>query len=586
VSNTVALPGSDIDPFTLEAITDSLIAIGDEMFAVTQRTAQSTIMYEVLDFGVALTDATGELITQGNGVTLFLGTMDRTVHTIHKEFAADDIREGDIFVTNDPYGGGGTHLSDMTVAMPIFHRGELVAFAINKGHWAEIGGRDPGSVATDTDEIYQEGLQVPCLKAFHAGKADRAVFAFIEANVRTPRMSIGDLYGQVASVRMAAQRVDDLCTRHGVDAFHAAVSRAKEHSERMVLERLGRLPAGEYHAADLIDGDDFGHPQLPIEVKLTIDGGRFVCDFTGSHPSVRWPVNCSRTGLIAACRVVFKALVGLDVRTNEGLFEPLEIICPPNTVFTAERPAPVSTYWETMGHAMDLVQHALAPALGDRAAAGHFVSTCSDLVVGDHPDTGEQFIMFEANPGGWGAGVGHDGERGLVCLSNGETYTVPVEVTEQRYGVMVDQYTFDTRNAGAGQWRGGEGIIRDYRILGEAATVTARFARHQSGPWGYAGAMDGSGNAVEIIPAGSEQPVTVAGMVSRSALRTGDVVRVRTSAGGGWGDPLRRDAAAVVDDVRNQFVTVEQAREAYGLLIDADTLVVTGRTAAREALGA
>ena len=219
----MAKPNQAIDPFTLEIIKEGLVAIGDEMFVTMQRTSMSTIIYEVLDYAVGLTDAQGNLITQGNGVTLFLGTLDFGVRSILDKFGAANLKPGDIYITNDPYTGGGTHLSDVSIIAPIFYDGRLVAFAANKGHWTEVGGMAAGSWTTNSTEVYQEGLQFPAVKLFDQGEPIQSLLDIIRANVRTPDMSIGDMYAQVASMRIAERRYKELCDKYGVELVLSGV---------------------------------------------------------------------------------------------------------------------------------------------------------------------------------------------------------------------------------------------------------------------------------------------------------------------------------------------------------------------------
>jgi N-methylhydantoinase B len=555
-----------LDPFSLEIVQEGLIAIADEMFVTTQRTSQSTIIYEVLDFAVGLTDPVGDLITQGNGVTLFLGTLGQSVRSSLERFGVDGIREGDILLTNDPYGGGGTHLSDVSVLIPIFYAGELVAFAINKAHWTEVGGKDPGSVSTNTTEIFQEGLQFPVVKLYDRGVANDAVFDVIAANVRVPDMSIGDLHAQLASVRLAARRFTELGDKYGIEFVQASIARMRARSAELTRRELEQLPAGTYTVEDWLDTDQHGGPYR-ICAEVTVGPESFVCDFTGTHEQLLTPMNCTRTALNSAVQMIFKALTGPSLPLNEGCFDCLEVICPDGTVFTAARPAPVSTYWEVLVRISDLVWKALAESIPDRVTAGHFLSLCADLIAGDHPENGELFILFEPNAGGWGAGLGKDGERALVSIGDGETYMIPIEVAEQKYGVIVDQYRLNTTSAGAGRWRGGEGIIKDYRVTAESVTVTGIVGRHEFPAWGAAGGAPGSPNEVHFIYADGRPP-EVTGMVSGVTLHTGDVVRMVTGSGGGWGDPMERDPASVASDVRNGFVTAEDAKATYGVVVD------------------
>lgn len=554
---------SDVDPFTLEIIKENLVAIGEEMFVTMQRTSMSTIIYEVLDYAVGLTDAQGRLITQGAGVTLFLGTLTFGVQETLRKFG-DDLHPGDVIITNDPYSGGGTHLSDVSLIAPIFEAGQLVAFAANKGHWTEVGGMAAGSWTTDATEVYQEGLQFPCIKLFERGRPVQSLIAMIRANVRTPDMSIGDMYAQVASLRIAERRFGEMCRKYGVDTVLRGIEHMLDYSETLVRQELAKLPAGVYEAVDYIDDDGIGNGPFEVRVKVTVSPETFVCDFTGTHPQVPGPVNCSRTGLHSAVTAIVKAIAGPTMPTNHGCFRPIEIICPARTIFTCERPAPVSTYWETMLYAADLVWRAMAPLVPDRLPAGHFLSVCGTVVAGVHPATNELFILVEPQAGGWGAMATRDGENGLVSVGDGETFVIPVEVCETRYGVMVDQFALDIADGGAGRQRGGRGLVRDYRITADSATFTGTYGRFKYLPWGMQGGQPGSRNYFQVVYADGRASEP-AGKGARIQLRKGDVVRLVTGSGGGYGDPRERAPEAIARDLRDGYITLEQARRDYGM---------------------
>jgi N-methylhydantoinase B len=565
-------PARDIDPFTLEIVKDSLIAIGDEMFVALQRTSMSTIIYEVLDFASGLTDAKGQLVTQGNGVTGFLSTLTFAVRFTLEKFGPDGLEPGDVIITNDPYTGGGTHLSDVTLVVPIFYDGELVAFSASKAHWTEVGGKDPGSWTTDATEIFQEGLQFPCVKLHEAGRPVQGLVDLIEANVRLPEMTLGDMHAQAASLRLGERRFQELCDKYGVGVVLGSIEAALDHGERLTRLELATLPQGVFEAEDTIDDDGIGNGPFPVRVKVTITEDRFVCDFTGTHAQVPGPVNCTVTGLHSGARTIFKAITGPQIPVNEGCFRPLEVVCPPATIFTAERPAPVSTYWETMNYVTDLIWKALAPAVPHRLPAGHGLSVCGVVVAGRHPDTDELFLLVEPQAGGWGAGTAKDGEQGLMCVADGETYVIPIEVAEARYGILVERYELDTTDAGAGRHRGGRGCVRAYRAVADEVFLTATFGRHRFVPWGVDEGRPGSRNEIRILHSDGRE--LALGKCARYRLERGEVAQLVTGTGGGWGDPLERPAELVVEDVRDGYVTLEQAARDYGVVLDPVTLDV------------
>lgn len=561
----------DLDPFTVEILKDSLIAIGDEMFVALQRTSQSPIIYEVLDFGSGLTDAEGQLITQGNGVTVFIGTLTHAVRFTLEKFGREGLAPGDVVATNDPYTGGGTHLSDVTLVVPIFHGDELVAFAASKAHWTEVGGKDPGSWTTDSTEIFQEGLQLPCVKLWEAGRPVRSAVEMIAANVRLPDMTLGDLYAQAAALHGGEARFHELCDKYGVEVVLGSMQALLDYGERAARLALAELPNGVYEAEDMIDDDGIGNGPFAVRVKVTITDDEFLCDFTGSHPQVPGPVNCSVTGLHSGARTLFMAVTDPSIPVNDGCFRPLRIVCPAGTIFSAERPAPVSTYWETLNYVTDLLWKALASVVPDRLPAGHFLSVCGSVVAGEHPDTGELFLLVEPHAGGWGGGSEKDGEQGLMCVADGETYMVPIEVLETRYGVLVDQYALDTApEAGAGRQRGGRGCVRSYRAVADEIFVTATCGRHKYVPWGVGGGADGSRNEVRFLHADGR--VVVLGKTARYRLAKGEIVQIVTGTGGGFGNPRERPVEAVVEDVRDGYLSLGQAERGYGVVLDPDTL--------------
>ncbi|MGH2435575.1 MAG: hydantoinase B/oxoprolinase family protein, partial [bacterium] len=423
----------------------------------------------------------------------------------------------------------------------------------------EVGGKDPGSWTTDATEVYQEGLVFPCVKLCERGEAIRSILDIIAANVRLPDMTLGDLWAGVAALRVGERRFVELCAKFGRTAVQAAIERLLDRGEALTRQELQRLPRGTFEAEDFIDDDGIGNGPFRVVVRVTITPDEFVCDFTGTHPQVPGPINATRTGLLSSIRTIFKAVSGPHIPVNEGCFRPVRVICPPRTIFTAERPAPVSTYWETKAYAIDLVWKALAPMLPERLTAGHFLSVCGTVISGRHPDTGDLYILVEPQAGGWGAGAGKDGESGLVCSGDGETYVIPVEVTETRHGVLVDQFAFNVDDGGEGTFRGGRGLIRDYRITSEKAHLTVTFGRYKFPPWAIDGGRPGTPNLVRVLH--RDGRTVEFGKCARYPLVRDDVARLMTGSGGGWGDPARRDPARIEDDVRNGMVTARLREE-------------------------
>ncbi|MBN8203127.1 hydantoinase B/oxoprolinase family protein [Bacillus sp. NTK034] len=575
---------SKVDPFTLEIVKDSLVAIGDEMFIALAKTSMSPIIYEVLDYASGLTDAKGQLLTQGNGVTGFIGMLSDMVKQTLKKFGDGKLKEGDIIIINDSYGGGGSHLSDVGLVMPIFYKGEIVAFSANKAHWTEVGGKDPGSFSNDATDIFQEGLQFPSVKLFNEGEINQAIVDIIEANVRFPELSLGDMWAQVAALKTGEKRVKELCEKHGKPLFLSSVDYLLDHGEQLARQELTKLPKGTFHAEGFIDDDGFGNGPFKIKVKVTISDDKFVADFRGSHPQVPGPVNCSYTALVSAVRTIFLAITNPSQDANDGVFRPLEVITDKGSVLSAERPAPVSIYWESMLAGADLIWKALAPVIPHRLNAGHLLSVCSVVLSGLHQDTDEPFLIVEPSVGGWGASEGQDGARGQFCIGDGETYNVPVEVAETRYGIMVDEYSLHTDGAGAGEYIGGSGVIRSYKALTDNQMVSVTFGRNKFVPWGMNDGNDGSANKVYIEKANGEADGPF-GIYPRYPLNKGDVVKLVTATGGGYGEPFKRPAEKVAKDVKNGYITASQAEADFGVKVNEKTYAVEGLTEERQTRG-
>lgn len=555
------------DPFTLEVIKHGLAAAADEMFVTLGKSSMSPIIYEVLDYACGITDGAGRLVRQSSGITGFLASLTLTVQHVLRKFGPDGFAPGDVVLTNDPYEGGGLHLSDVAVVVPVFAAGRLVAFTVDVAHWTDLGGKDLGSWSADAGEIFQEGLRFPAVKAWEAGRPNAALLDLIRANVRTPEASLTDLFAQVAAARAGARRIEALAAKYGVAALEAAARDLLERGRARALQNLAELAAragGTWEAEDCLDDNGLTADPVPVRVRVTITPERFVVDYTGSSPAVAGSVNCPRGSAVAAARNIFIALTDPHAPPNEGTFAPVEVVVPDGTVFSAVFPTPVSTYWESSALAEDLIWKALAPRVPHRLTAGHYLSVCSVGLGGLDDRTGRPFYLLEPTPGGWGAAADRDGTSALICSGDGETYTLPVEVAEARYPVRIRRFALNTEPGGAGRFRGGLGCVREYEFLNSAGFISAHFGRHKFPPWGVEGGRPGTPNRVEVVRRGEAEPCLVAGKLHRFPLARGDVVRLITGCGGGWGDPRDRDPARVAADVRDGLLTPEQARELYG----------------------
>jgi N-methylhydantoinase B len=557
------------EPFAVEILKDKLAAAADEMGVVLARTSMSPIVYEVLDFACGLTDAHARVVAQTNGLTLFTGTFGPQVQSLISAHGLDGMREGDVFATNIPYRGG-THTCDVCLVKPIFVAGRVVAFAVSVTHWIEIGGAVPGSIPPDATEIYQEGLQLPGVRVYEAGRRNEAIVDLIAANIRLPRTGLGDLNAGVAAVSIGERRVIEACERYGLDLVLASFERVLEHGEQTARAALQRIPNGVYRAEDVIDGDGVNADHLPIAVTVTVGDDWIHADFTGCAPQAAGPVNCSTGALLSACKTVVRAITAPDARSNDGFFAPFSLTIPPGTVFSAEPPAPTGWYYEGAASANDLFWKALAPVCPERLGAGSYMSLCCSYVVGLDGETDELFVLAEPNVGGWGGSGLGDGENALIATTDGDTYNFPAEVVEARFPVLVERYELNVgAGGGAGRNRGGFGVVREYRVHGGLDSYGyGSLGGSERRPWALAGGREGTNNYLEYVRNGA---VERHGRVARVTLADGELVRSVTGTGGGFGDPREREPERVREDVRDGYVTLECAREVYGVVLDPKT---------------
>lgn len=550
------------DPFTLAIVEGALLAASDEMFEAVKHASYSPIIYEVLDYATGITDTSGRLVVQGNGVTGFLGSLSSAVAAVLAKF--DRYAPGDVFVVNDPYSAGGSHLSDVTVVRPFYAGERLVGFGASKAHWNEIGGAKPGSWSNEAGDVFAEGFRFPLMRIAEAGVLNETILTLLAANVRTPVQTLGDLHAQLGALHVGERRIADVAERYGADAVEAAMDAIVSRGRKAAARMLTTLPKGVFEAEDYLDTDGKTDRPVYVRVKLTITDERFVADFTGSSPSVASTINATWESLLCGVRTTFRALIDSDEPTSDGMFELLDVICPLGTVFTAQAPTPVSTYWESSDMAADLVQKALAPHMNGQLPAGHSLSVCASILAFDlQPGDDNQLISVEPMGGGWGGSEGRDGEGALVPIGDGDTCSIPVEVLEATFPVLVHQYALNTEETGgAGQYRGGYGLVRTLEML-RPATLTASFGRNKFPAWGFAGGTDGTPNRIEVTAPNGE-PVGSSGRYEGLPLPIGTVVSFVTGVGGGYGDPSKRDAAAVERDIRNGNLTLETAKNVYG----------------------
>ncbi len=547
----------DYDPITIEIIQSSLTAITDEMFATMRKTAMSSIIYEVLDFGVAMFDADGNLASSGSGIPGFIGMLEPGVKAIMKKFGKADISEGDIYMTNMPHFGGVSHLNDVVLIMPVFVENRIVSWLANKAHWADVGGAFPGSISPDAVDIYQEGLQLPEIRIVDKGSVNQAVLDVILMNSRIPETTKGDFWAGIASMRAGERRLQTIIEKYGEPSVTYAIADYIALGESQSRRALQQLPYGEYAAIETIeDGQQ-------LKVKITISADEFLVDLRGNPKQNNNAMNSSYDATYVDAQMMFKAIASPQTFANAGTFKPLKLITDKGSMFDAEYPAAMSVYYEVSMLIFDLMWKALAPALKDMLPAGHYSSICGTFLGGPHPETGEAQSIVEPQLGGWGACQNRDGLNALYTGYHGDTFNCPVEVTEQRNGLMVDRLALTDEEGGEGEFLGGKGINLDYRVMKDDWWLTMAYVRSEKGPWGLDGGLDGTTNYVVVEKAdGSTQRYS---SCTALPLQKDDVVKVVTASGGGYGDPADRPAAQVKEDVKNGYISAERALEIYGV---------------------
>ena len=378
-------------------------------------------------------------------------------------------------------------------------------------------------------------------------------------------MSLGDLNAELASVRIADSRIEEISNKYGVDRLVEAFNHILATSEQLSCIAVAAMPQGIYVAQDWIDGDGISNDRFPIKVTVTIGDDKLIADFTGSCAQVAGPINCTRGTLVSAVKTIFKAIVNPTAPSNEGWFRPLEVIAPSGTVFTAEFPAPVGWFYEATAHASELVWKALAPVLKERVSAGSGTSVCVTALSGVADDQKHPFVLIEPGMVGWGATDERDGASVVSCVVNGDTFNYSIELLEAKYPLRVRQYALNVRGGvGAGRHRGGFGSIREYEILSPIAALSASFGRSVERPWGLDGGTQGSCNRVEVVRDGE---TLTGGRMPTMALKRGDRVKLVTGGGGGFGDPKLRAVEAVADDVKAGYLTVRAARDLYAVVV-------------------
>lgn len=552
----------DLDPITLEIIANGLRSAADESYVALMKSAYSTNIKERRDHSTAICDPQGRLIVQAaDSLPIHIASMVGLMKHLLAKFEGD-IREGDLFVANDPHVAGGTHLPDINMAAPVFHGGKLVAFVCNIAHHADIGGMVPGSMAGGMSEILQEGLRVPVIKLFREGVLQSDILDLLLLNVRVTEERRGDYYAQIAACRLGESRLGDMLEQYGADVLSAAFAGIVDRTAKRMRDAVRALPDGEYEFEDVMDDDGLGTVDVPIRLKVTIKGAKAKFDFTGTSPQVRGNINITLNATQSAICYCLKALLDPDVPNNQGVLDVPEIVAEAGSLVNAVFPAPVAARANTSQRIIDVVIGALSKACPDAVVGAANGANTTAVFSGTDPKTGKQYVYLETLGGGFGGRATKDGRDGVqVHITN--TSNLPVESIETEYPLFVESYSLVEDSGGAGQFRGGMGLRRVISPVGHVTNFNGAGERFRNQPWGIFGGKPGASGKFLLTRYGAK-PKRLADKPSDIDLAPGDTITVETPGAGGYGKPKKRSKVAQEQDRAGAKFSKRYLKKNYG----------------------
>jgi N-methylhydantoinase B len=557
------------DPITEELFRNALAALGDEMVLTIYRTAYSGVLKNIMDYSAALCDAQGRLAAQGLALPGHLCSIPVALQAVLRHFG-DDIAEGDILINNDPYDGG-MHLPDIFIFRPLFAAGRVIAYAATICHHTDVGGRVPGSNASDSTEIYAEGLRIPPLKLYERGRPNSTLFRMIDRNVRVPGRVLGDIRSQLAACEIAARGMTDLVSRHGAHEVVALMAATMDYSERLTRHCLSELPDGEATFTDWIDDDqiDVGRP-IPLVCTVRKRGDAMAVDWTGSSPQVKGAINNTWSYTAAMSFTAVKSVLSINMPNNDGVFRPIEVIAPPGTITNGRLPAACAARGLTGFRGVDCCFGALAQLYPDRVYAASDGGN-TGITIGGYDKALRPFIYVDFLSGCWGARPWEDGLDGNTSMfANMASFSV--EVIEAENPLEVLDYEFVPDTGGAGQFRGGMSQRRTWRMLADEGILQVRADRQTHRPYGLYGGGPGAAGRNVLDPGLPTEQALHAKLTM--TLRRGQVFRHDLPGAGGWGDALHRALPLVAKDLRDGLVTVAAAARDYGVVASGDPPVI------------
>jgi N-methylhydantoinase B len=555
------------DPVTLELVKNAVESVVDEMALTMMRTAYSSNLKSSNDLSSAYCSLQGELLAQGFTLPMQLGSIPDAMATVIAKFGGS-FEPGDVVILNDPYEGG-THLPDIFLIKPLFLDGEHVAYCATIAHHTDIGGRVAGGNASDSTEIYQEGLRLPPIKLYDAGKANQALFEVIAKNVRVPENLLGDLRAQLSAIHIGERGFQELVERWGKAPLLTALVDLMAYTERLARAEIAQWPDGRYEFTDYIDDDGMDPEPIPIAVAVTVAGDSLEIDFTGTSPQVRGAINATASFAKSAVYACVRALMSGGIPNNGGYFRPISVKVPSRSVINPDLPAPVAARGLTGFRLTTAIMGALAQVAPDRVPACESGGDTGITIAGWHDDD-RPFVFLEFLHASWGGRPDKDGIDACSSISANFSNN-PIEYLEGDHPLRIEEYAFVTDTGGAGTHRGGLGMVRQYRFLEREGVLQLRTDRQKFLPWGLDGGKPGAPSSnIVIIDGVSEVPPSKAARI----LHRGDVLRHTLAGAGGHGNPFHRDPALVAEDVADEKVSLAAARSEYAVVIDPATLQV------------
>ena len=554
-----------IDPISTEIIRNAFISIAQDMNAVLIRSAYTPVIYEGKDCVVALLDEKGEVLGQSSGLPLFLGNLQVCVQETARIYGWDYFKEGDIFFVNDSFFTG-THLNDITIFAPIFWNKQLAGFSASRAHWLDVGAKDPGG-SMDSSNIYQEGFRWPVTRLYENNEPKKEIIEFLRMNGRFGYSLIGDMNAQIAAGKTGEKRFQGILDRFGLDLVRSARNEIFKQSEALEKIAVKKIKNGSYDSEGFLDDDGLGSDPVKIKMKVTVEDEKITIDLDGSAKQTQGPVNCGFAQTISACRVAFKLLINPKRPVDGGTFKTLEVTAPQGSIFKAEEPAACQWYFSSLGLLIDAFVKALSPAIKDLSAAAHYGDSMVIFIGGVDPRNNFPFLSVEPTCGGWGGFPDSDGADALINNVNGGFKDLPIEVFENKYPVSIFNYGFRKDSGGTGKFRGGCGLYREYTINADGF-VSLWFERSVTPAWGLFGGKDGIGPNVNIKSHDEKEKNLL--KANGLQVKKGTVLTTYTGGGGGFEKPFERNPENVLNDVINKYVSIEKARDHYGVVIDED----------------